>query len=389
LNAQVDGWRLTPALTALGKLATAMARPSCRILTTNFDPLLAIAVRKAGGRAIAMALASDGNPMSADQDDAVLITQLHGDWYRADSLHTPSVLSADRPQLRAALRGIMADRLIVAFGYAGWDDVLTRAVADLMHESNARFDLRWAFREADSTEIETKYAALLQRVAQKRGTRVFMHTGVDANDFLPALARQFDAAGPSGGPTARREAPPTFQGDGSKPGKPRVYVSYSWRTKDLKKRAFDLAERLRSAGVDARLDLYYAESHHGFLPPEKRANDARPPWMIWQEEQIVEADRVLLICTKEYFESVEYPDDPSGKRSGAWHDVHFMIENLNSGRVGYNKFIPVGLGRYSEQSHFVPRFLEGSTYYDLDAGPGEGFGFDDLLRRFRTEFPRG
>jgi hypothetical protein len=75
----------------------------------------------------------------------------------------------------------------------------------------------------------------------------------------------------------------------------------------MKARAFELAEQLRVAGIDARLDLYYAESRHGFLPARKHAGDDRPPRMIWQEEQVVDADRVLLLWTPEYFESVGFP----------------------------------------------------------------------------------
>jgi internalin A len=35
----------------------------------------------------------------------------------------------------------------------------------------------------------------------------------------------------------------------------------------------------------------------------------------------------------------------------------------------------------------MPFFLKGSTYYDLSPS-ADPFGFDDLLRRFKTEFPR-
>jgi hypothetical protein len=380
VTAQVQGWRLTPALEALGAVATWLSQPRCRIFTTNFDPLVDIAVRRAGGRAVTMALAADGNPSAADQDGAVLIAQLHGDWYRADALHTPTVLTTDRPQMRGALRALMSNRLVVVLGYAGWDDVLTQAFSDMMSDAYASFDLRWAFREDSPTDIEAKYPELLRKLAPMRGRRVFCHTGVDANVFMPGLARAFEAGGRAGVPAV-----------GGRPAKgvlkPRVYISYSWRTAGMKPRAFDLAERLRAAGIDARLDLYYAESRHGFLPPRKHPGDERAPWTIWQEEQVVDADRVLLLCTPEYFQSVELPEDPVGKRPGAWFDVQFMKKNLGSGRVGDEKFIPAGFGSFEDNERYVPMFIRGATYYDLAAKPREGFGFDDLVRRLETEFP--
>ena len=166
-------------------------------------------------------------------------------------------------------------------------------------------------------------------------------------------------------------------------GKPRVYISYSWRTPQNKERALELAERLRANGVDSRVDLYYAESRHGFLPPEGSPNDSRDAWNIWQENEIKAADRVLIICTPEYYECVEHPEG----LTGAWYDVDFMKQDLGTGNAQQNKFIPVGFGPYSQNGQFVCGFLKGGTYYDLSP-TGQPFGFDALMRRFRTEFPR-
>lgn len=88
---------------------------------------------------------------------------------------------------------------------------------------------------------------------------------------------------------------------------------------------------------------------------------------------------MLLVCTPEYGSSPE--------NSGVWRDVQFMQTNLASGGAKPRKFIPVGFGRYEVNSRFIPSFVKGATYYDLSAGANQGFGFGDLLRRFRTEFP--
>jgi len=159
--------------------------------------------------------------------------------------------------------------------------------------------------------------------------------------------------------------------------KPRVYISYTWQTPGLKDRAFELAERLRKAGADSRIDLYFTKSLHGFLPPDAREGDDRPPWMIWQEDEIRGANAVILICTPEYAERVE-----SHPQSGAWWDVEFMRQDLNSGRVQRRKFIPVGYGPYGITERYIPAFLQGAHYYDL----GSPDGFEDLLRRLQTEF---
>lgn len=386
----IDGWRITDGLAALGRIAARLARPKLWILTTNFDPLVDIAVRRADGKAVSIPVAADGNPLGAHQAAAVMIAHLHGHWYLTDSQHIPSVLSADRPQLRAALRTLMADRLIVVLGYAGWDDVLTRALGLLIPDTSAGYDLRWAFREPDSEVIKTRYEDLLTRLGPALDRRAHLHVGVDSNTFLPMLDQSLPThvRAPSPPPTVRPAPGPLVAGRKPKVGRPRVYISYTWRSEGMKEAVFRLAEKLRAKGIDSRIDLYYAESRHGFLPPEKRADDDRPPWTIWQEEQIRDADRVLIVCSREYYASVEHPDEPNGRRSGAWHDVNFMKQDLISGRVEHNKFIPVGFGPYEQLSPCMPRFVKDANYYDLTAKRREGFGLEALIRRFRTEFPQ-
>jgi hypothetical protein len=143
-----------------------------------------------------------------------------------------------------------------------------------------------------------------------------------------------------------------------------------------------LAERLRANGIDSRIDLYNLECRHGFLPPEARTGDSRDPWNIWQEQEIKAADRVLILCTPEYYECVDHSNGPSG----AWSDGQFMRQDLASGAQP-SKFIPVGFGSYSQNEQFVPAFIKGATYFDLSPA-GQPVGFDGLMRRFRTEFPR-
>jgi nucleoside phosphorylase len=160
--------------------------------------------------------------------------------------------------------------------------------------------------------------------------------------------------------------------------RPRVYLSYTLRTPGLRDRVFELAEKLRANGIDSRLDRYYGESLHGFSPPDPLPD--RDSWEAWQEDEIRSADCVLVVCSKEFNES------PEG--SGVWRDVQFMKRDLDSRRAALRKFIPVGFGAYEANKQFIPSFIRGATYYDLTPATSTGFGFDDLIRRFRTEFPR-
>jgi len=156
--------------------------------------------------------------------------------------------------------------------------------------------------------------------------------------------------------------------------KPRVYLSYTWRTKGMKARALKLAERLLRAGIDVRIDFFYAKSQHGFSPPDPLPN--RDSWDAWQEEQVRDSEFVLVICTPEYL--------ASNPNTGAWRDMDYMQTELQSGRAEGRKFIPVGFGSYQNVGPLIPAFMQGATYYDLTAKTLGGFGFDDLVRRLKA-----
>jgi predicted MPP superfamily phosphohydrolase len=157
---------------------------------------------------------------------------------------------------------------------------------------------------------------------------------------------------------------------------PRVYISYSWRTKGLKQRALKLAEKLWASEIDTRIDLFYAKSLHGFLPPDPLPD--RDCWEAWQEEQIKDSDFVLLICTKEYF--------GSPRSSGAWRDMNFMQQALQLDKTKRRRFIPVGFATHQAVEPFIPEFIRGANYYNLATTAQTGFGFTDLVRRLKTEF---
>src|SRR5262245_36593253 len=167
--------------------------------------------------------------------------------------------------------------------------------------------------------------------------------------------------------------------------RPKVYISYTWLNgKDEEgnwmrvpdERAQHLAERLREAGFDSRLDVYFHHSRYGFAPPQRRSDDRRDPWIIWAEEQITESDCVLLLCTPEYVAS----DTRAGECPGEWCNWHLLDDSLKFNDRGWpamfderrpamwwdwhciareadtkpEKYIPVGFGPYNPQ--LVPAF---------------------------------
>ncbi len=163
-------------------------------------------------------------------------------------------------------------------------------------------------------------------------------------------------------------------------------------------RAFQLAEDLRARGFDTRIDVYFKDSHHGFSPPEPSIDDPRDPWIIWAESEIKAADCVLLLCTEQYAASdpdrgaqngewfrwheLPYEQKLATKVPYVWWDWHAMLENWRLNKELGTKFVPVGFGDYSTCAQYIPGFLRGATYCNLESQSD----FDGLVRRVRGEY---
>src|SRR5438552_7941620 len=100
-------WELNPGTEALGKLIAHYTKRFGRIvLTTNFDPLIEVAITRAGGQYFKTALHADGN-LSQTEAPGCHVAHLHGYWYGSDTLHTVSQLQHSRPHLRASLASLV------------------------------------------------------------------------------------------------------------------------------------------------------------------------------------------------------------------------------------------------------------------------------------------
>ena len=179
---------------------------------------------------------------------------------------------------------------------------------------------------------------------------------------------------------------------------PIVYISYRWidtaeggrpgRAPDP--RARELADRLRAFGFDVRLDVYFRDSLHGYRPPQKVYGDLRDPWLAWAEQQVTDADAVLMFCTPEYTAA----DPDRGATRGEWGRWSALDDATRAGtrvpalwwdwhaidrEVAHRpeKFIPIGYGPY--HSDMVPEFVRGANYNNLS----DPDGFDAVVSRTR------
>lgn len=169
-DGQPDDWNI-PAGTA--GLADLVARGGEKflgpVLTTNFDPLISLAIRKSGGRAGRRVLTADGTLAGAAEDEPGIcnIVHLHGFWRDSDTLHTQAQLTNPRPKLVKSLQRLLVaqQRTLIVAAYGGWDDVFTHALVELMNDEQAKLDVIWCFHESDTAKVEERYGKLLKAVS--------------------------------------------------------------------------------------------------------------------------------------------------------------------------------------------------------------------------------
>lgn len=160
-------WNIPAGTASLGQMvAGAYERFPGPVLTTNFDPLISLAVQSAGGRAAWRVLTADGT-LGGPAEDALgicTVVHLHGFWRDSETLHTQAQLTAPRPKLTKSLQRLLQRRTLVVAAYGGWDDVFTRSLVDLMNDELAPLDVIWCFYESDPDTVEAKYGSLIAAI---------------------------------------------------------------------------------------------------------------------------------------------------------------------------------------------------------------------------------
>lgn len=151
----------------------------------------------------------------------------------------------------------------------------------------------------------------------------------------------------------------------------RVFVSYAHeRGSDgvpgHRERALKLAQSLRNAGIDARIDQYLEHDP--------------PIWPRWMLDEIHNADFVLCLASPAYKARVEDPAEPAG-RGAQWEGIYITEALYHDIAETHRKFIAVVMPPCTAAD--IPDVLRpvGATYYLLPEDD------EDLYRRL-TRQPR-
>ena len=184
MDFDAKGWALNPATEFIGRLAARYPdRFGRSILTTNFDPLIEVSIRTAGGSYFRTTLQSDGN-LSQTEGTGCHVIHLHGYWYGSDTLHTARQLGQARPRLRASLSALLREKLVVVCGYGGWDDAFTEALVDVVRDDSANPEVLWTFFSQHPL-VNDSLSNRLER-GMDRG-RVNLYAGIDCHELFPKI----------------------------------------------------------------------------------------------------------------------------------------------------------------------------------------------------------
>jgi hypothetical protein len=186
-----DDWYLPKGVRDLAALVCSGAEKFAGpILTTNFDPLLELAIRSAGGRDRSLAIDYRDGSIPDFHPEEHPVVHLHGYWLKSDTLNTAHQLEKDRSKLRRSLERLLRKRRLVVVSYGGWNDVFTRTLIELVQDEGREVDVVWGFYEDDPEEIEKKYTALIEGVRPEIGHRFKVYGGVDARFVFGEMAER-------------------------------------------------------------------------------------------------------------------------------------------------------------------------------------------------------
>ena len=127
---------------------------------------------------------------------------------------------------------------------------------------------------------------------------------------------------------------------------PRVFISYSHDSPEHDKNVLNLAKRLRSDGFTVVIDQELKWAPKG--------------WTVWMDEQIEQADFVLMICTETYKRRAEGKEDAPKGPGASWEGAIIRLD-LYEANGRNDKFIPILL-RNEDKIH-RPKFLRDYSYF--------------------------
>ena len=137
---------------------------------------------------------------------------------------------------------------------------------------------------------------------------------------------------------------------------PKVFISYSWESKEHSDWVNSLADKLLADGIEAIIDSYD-------VSPGDRLTK-------FMESSIKDSDYVIIICTEEYKRKA------NNRQKGVGYESHIISAELYNNHND-RKFIPII--RQGDFNTALPTYLDGKLAIDLRGNPYNETSYKDLI----------
>ena len=137
---------------------------------------------------------------------------------------------------------------------------------------------------------------------------------------------------------------------------PKVFISYSWESKEHSEWVNSLADKLLADGIEAIIDSYD-------VSPGDRLTK-------FMESSIKDSDYVIIICTEEYKRKA------NNRQKGVGYESHIISAELYNNHND-RKFIPII--RQGDFNTALPTYLDGKLAIDLRGNPYNETSYKDLI----------
>ncbi|WP_456299706.1 P-loop NTPase [Ornithinimicrobium sediminis] len=189
----VSAWEVPKGLTAFASVLKNI-HPSRRLVvyTTNFDPLIEVALKRRGVDTFSLAVGGDRSINPRQVHGALPVVHLHGFCEDSATLNTILELGAAREELEEAILSSIRDTMTWVMGYGGWEDSFMRAFRTLVQGTSLELlqaEIAWVTHGQQSADIES---AGLQGVFGRVGITEYIN--VDATKMLTEASVRTESA---------------------------------------------------------------------------------------------------------------------------------------------------------------------------------------------------
>jgi hypothetical protein len=188
---KTEGWKIPDGLMLLADLLrTHGGRIHKYLLTTNFDPLLEIALLRAGLRINkSYGVSGPNDAMTGLHGDRSrwTVVHLHGD-SQENTLHDPALIGQPHDEVEDWLAGQLRGNRLLVLGYSGWDGLVQRTMTrhfgrDAGDKADQGVEVLWSVYESPADHLHVN-AALADFFDRYRLRGVSAYYGIERDRLL-------------------------------------------------------------------------------------------------------------------------------------------------------------------------------------------------------------